>query len=362
VIFKNKTFDVIYVGGERTSITTDMGFDWELWQALREIYANAIDEGLLFFDFVDEINPENGSTHFYIEADDAIEDFMFNLQDYFAINKQVVYENEVGKIYRKHNSKTCIYRKGIRCYETTKPSLFDYDFNDIEVTEDRIVKYSWSVGEQMWQLLASCSDKRVAYEILNNITKDDYLEKEIDNTMVSATFVEFDKSWAEPLNDKHICPINMSGYVKDEDRPKTFFLPNELYSKLTALTKGQKEPDNFRVTGSIVYKEIDELDDHKATILSKIYDFICDAGLDVQYKWRVVSFGNKDIHGTIDKKNELILLADTIFEHGQHYILNVILEEYIHLKYNAEDETRKFQESMLNEFVAYMSKINNVSL
>jgi hypothetical protein len=358
---RGQEFDVIYIDGQQTSITTEMGHKWELWQALRELYANAIDEGLLYFDLVDSINPsEENDSYFYIKVTPEIKDFMFNIQDYFAINKQVVFENETGKIYKKHGNKTCVYRKGIRCFETERASLFDYDLNNVDINEDRIATRWWEVIEDVWKLLSSCDDPVVSYEILNNINKDHYIENDIDHNMVDI-FNNFNEAWTEPLENKNVCPSNMSGWLGNDDKLKTYFVPNVLYNKLSSLTKNKAQPDKFKMAGTVAYREVDELSDHKAKILEKVYDFFTDTDFDIMYKWKVVSFADKKTLGTIDTENETILVSDTIFEQGIHKIINTIIEEYIHLKYNVYDETRGFQESIIDEFVGYMKKKNNIN-
>jgi len=361
--FRGHNFDVIYVNGQQTSITTQMGYDWQLWQALRELYANAQDEGMLYFDMVDEINPEEGSTHLYISVTQEIEDFMFNLNDYIAYDKTVVFENEVGKIYKKHSDKTCIYRKGIRCYETKKPSIFDYDFNDVEINESRIAQHSWEIIEKMWQLLAECDVNVVAYEVLNKLSSNkDCIENEIDGTVVFVDGIEFSSAWLKPLQDKSICPRNMAGYLPEEDRLKTFLLPSKLYNKLATITENKTVSDKFKVTKGTLYKDLEAVPDDKLKILEEIYDFLVDTGIRIDYKWKVVNFPEKRIKGTIDKENEIILISDATFEEGKQYVLNTIIEEYIHLKYGVGDETRGFQEAIINEFISYAGRINNKNL
>src|SRR5574343_1021192 len=45
VSFRDKEYQQVFIDGRETSITTDIGPDWKIWYAIREIYCNAIDEG-----------------------------------------------------------------------------------------------------------------------------------------------------------------------------------------------------------------------------------------------------------------------------------------------------------------------------
>lgn len=41
---RGKEFDVVYRNGEKLDFTTELGKNWELWAAYRELYCNALDE------------------------------------------------------------------------------------------------------------------------------------------------------------------------------------------------------------------------------------------------------------------------------------------------------------------------------
>ena len=99
--FRDKKFNVILVNDKETSITTDFGKDWNLAQAIREIYCNSIDEGEHTLEFVKDINPLEDKTHFYIKSRQEIINYISNFDDYFAENKKVLFECPYGKILEK---------------------------------------------------------------------------------------------------------------------------------------------------------------------------------------------------------------------------------------------------------------------
>lgn len=96
----NQEFRSIVVNGRNTGITTDFGKDWELWQAIREIYCNAIDEGGQTMEYVHEISPKDNETHFYISTRPEISNFFANYDSYFGDQKEVLFENKNGKILK----------------------------------------------------------------------------------------------------------------------------------------------------------------------------------------------------------------------------------------------------------------------
>ena len=115
-------FDVITVNDKETSITTDFGAKWELWQALREIYSNAIDEGKGTIELVNEINPIKNETHYYIKIRAELIEWFGNFNNYFAENKEILFENKYGRILKKHNDVGHLYRKGISVRKTNRNS------------------------------------------------------------------------------------------------------------------------------------------------------------------------------------------------------------------------------------------------
>jgi hypothetical protein len=97
-LFRDKEYDVILINGKQTSITTEFGKDWELWQAIREIYCNSMDEGGHSLEYVSKIEPIDGETHFYIKNQSSISNFIANFDSYFSENKKILFECPTGKI------------------------------------------------------------------------------------------------------------------------------------------------------------------------------------------------------------------------------------------------------------------------
>ena len=81
----------------------------------------------------------------------------------------------------------------------------------------------------------------------------------------------------------------------------------------------------------------------------------------IPYKVIPVDFDDKNVLGSITEDNE-ILLGLNLFSQGKHQIVNTMIEEFIHIKYNVGDETRSFQNSVIDEFVTYMKTVNAYTL
>lgn len=144
VLHRDNPVQIITVDDKETSLTTQMGPKWSGWMALREILSNAIDEGEHTMTTVWEPESflgEESITSIYIPLNGELSEVMMKFDNYFAFNRKPSFENSIGKIYiKKDESEINIYRKGIRCYESTMLSMVDFDFYDININEDRLAQ------------------------------------------------------------------------------------------------------------------------------------------------------------------------------------------------------------------------------
>jgi len=363
VTLHDETFNVVVVDGKETSITTNMGTHWTLWQAIRELYSNAVDEGLIDFDVVEHISFEEsnaGCTVVFIELKPDLQDIWENIGDYFAINKELVFECSIGRIYKKHSPSTCVYRKGIRCFDTTKPSIFDYDFNDIAISETRIIRFSWDLPQEIWKLLYKCDNEYVVRKVLNSIETTGLLERGIDDSMVSTYSDDMSDTWKRCLKESNIVPSGMGGYVKDSEKSSTKILPKRLYTDLVSKFGEELKPKSFRATRNGVSYRVASPTPLMLQIIKDVQAFFKECKFEIEYPVDVVDFMNKNIHGGI--ADETILIDINAFDKGAVWIANIMIEEFIHIKYGAPDESRQFQDESIRLFLRYMQEHNAYKL
>lgn len=352
--FRDMDFDIIFINDQKTSITTEMGKDWEFWQAIREIYCNAIDEGGCSMDFVQTIQPQDNETHFYIDTKKDVMEFISNYDNYFAYNKKVLFECSQGRILEKTGAKANIYRKGINCFKTDKTSVFDYDFNDISIDENRLIKYFWNVEEKMWDLIYRCDNKEVILQILHNLSNHEYIEGCLsDISTISNNASEIFKSC---LKEIRVAPIGYAGLLKPDEVQNHVIIPTKIFKSIRGIIGDENVGDKFKVTKSgAFYREIETSLLGDATI-KKAIDFFKEVKFSIPYKIKTAIFDDKSIMGTV--QNDCIILSEICLEKGVNEIVNTIIEEFIHIKYKCDDETRDFQTSVITEFISYMKNIN----
>jgi hypothetical protein len=350
--FRGQQFDVIYINGERTSLTTDMGTQWKLWQAIRELYCNAIDEGTCLMYIVETVKPNKDETHFYIPMNEELEEFMADFDKYFAFNKTVVYQNPIGKILAKVNNTANFYRKGIRCFDHWLNSIFDYDFHDLEINESRLASHSGLLEEKMWQLLLSCDNIEIIKRLFQHLEEGQIVEGNISDYCIlpktpSPEILAY-------LKTIEIMPMGLSGLLTTEERARCIIVPTRLFSYLRDFLDDENVAEKVRMgKGGTFYREIEPTNLHTATI-NRAMEFFKETRLEIPYPIKVGMFDKKDIFGLAD--NETIVLSDLGIERGVHETVNTVMEEFLHIKYKVQDCTRQFQTASINEFINYMKR------
>ena len=94
--------------------------------------------------------------------------------------------------------------------------------------------------------------------------------------------------------------------------------------------------------------------------LTPIIDFFCDAKISIPYPICFARFHDANVFGMAAEGE--ILLAEKIFDSGNHFVANTIIEEIIHLRSGADDKTRAFQDASINMFIEYIKQINKLEL
>jgi hypothetical protein len=241
-------------------------------------------------------------------------------------------------------------------------SVFDYDLENIEITEDRLVRYSFQWPSKVWRLLYACDDPYVIRSILTAFDNNEpVLESKIEGNFVDTFPDLLSDTWAEVLADFKIAPRSLGGYLTDEERLKTKLLPTKLYHDLTKFLGTGYAHDHFKTSAKGRGYRTTSPSPLALEILRQVQEFFAEAGFEIPYPIDIVDFHNPKVQGSVTKEG-VILLDKDAFDLGKDWVANTILEEYIHIKYEAGDETRAFQNAALTEIITYMKKNNALTL
>lgn len=354
-VFRDQEFNVLWVNGEKTSITIEMGKDWQFWQAIREIFCNAIDEGGHSLEMVNTIDPKEGETHFYIDTRKDVMEFMANFNTYFATGKRVLFECEAGRILEKTGDTANIYRRGIKCFNSNRKSVFDYDFTDITIDENRLVLYPWHVEQKLWDLIFRCDNEEIILQILHNSENSEMIEGSVsDYSTIHAS--NMSDTFRSIIKKTKVAPIGMSGMLKPDEVGNHVLIPTKVYKSVRGVLSDDNVGDKFKVNHlGGMFREIEISPLYEATIKQAKY-FLSEVGFEIPYPIHVALFDSKDVAGCAHDGK--IYLSDIVLEKGVNEVVSTIIEEFIHLKYSVEDETRDFQTAVISEFITYMKKQN----
>ena len=357
--FSEQVFSVIHINNEATSITTKMGKEWKLWQAIREFYSNALDEGNAEISCTTKITGDKGKTNIFISLTDELLDMTTkNFHLYFADEGQAIYENEHGKIYEKNGS-TVIYRKGIKCFETNKNSLYSYDIPNIEINESRVAKYSWGVNREIWKIIFTCTDKSIIKNILTNLVGDN-----IEFDFESSYGIDISKEFIEVCDEINVQPTGLISLLSANEVSGYTFLPENLYSHISSKLVSNKELNDLRFDKNrgIQYRVVKEPSQLQMNTIHSAENFLAECKLPNEYDIVVAKFSNPRILGYADHNGENIVLSDKGLERGVHDVVNTILEEHIHLKYDVRDCSAEFQLEAINLLINYAKKMNSYNI
>jgi len=145
--------------------TTQLGKDWEPWMALRELACNARDEGGDFKLSEMEAVPscfeaKEGETVIVVLWPEMDEAAKGNEAGVFAPDTEPLAEALGVRILQGPSQ--YLYHRDVRVWKLPKPSAFTYDITAaVELTEDRTVKYSFTVVAQVRNALLALEDRDI---------------------------------------------------------------------------------------------------------------------------------------------------------------------------------------------------------
>lgn len=142
VFIRDKMFHQVLIDYKTTSITTNLWVEWELWQAVREFIANAMDEWG-WYEIVEDIDLLEWYTSIvfdYDQVEECLEYFSFEW--WTEVWEWLFYK----KLEEKRTAK--VYKEWFLVYEASEDSSFDYRIDFLKINESRVAEDRWEV--QRW--------------------------------------------------------------------------------------------------------------------------------------------------------------------------------------------------------------------
>ncbi len=353
---REQEFDVVCINGAPTSITTNMGRDWQDWFILREFYCNAIDEGGGELGVSDTPKGEAGKTSIFIGMTDSMKAISGDMNSYFSFRREPSHVLPGGKVFGAIAKKLVVYRLGIRVFNEGDNNIYDYDFDKLSISEDR-TSSDWDVKQAMIDLWRKSATPEMLAQLVSRGT--DTVEFKLAWDMGSGRFTD---EWLHFLRGKVIIPWERSGFfAEDMGESHHVVLPMRLCVELHQQF-GEKLNIRGMKSGDKNITVVDATDREKQYIREAV-DFLKKSPLFediVELEVNVAVFERARVLG--EAKDGKVYLARGLFEHGKRMVVETLLEEYVHAKKQVSDNTREMQNVLLRYVIASMEEGQGVYL
>jgi len=315
--FRGERFTYVTMNGRKLSFTTELGKDWELWQAYRELYCNALDEGGGVATRSQDVMAQ------IVVRGAGIEQVHRDRHEYFLHgNTAKVISADEGTTLEVLDSRSRYgFLRGVRVYDLPCDSMYCYNMRSgATLSEDRTLKYFWELSdpiEKFWAI--HCTD-REAVRAAVTAPKGTYEEKlaygSVPTTAVSDLF---------------------ASVVAEE-----FSLANQRLNKYTVeLCRGRLLKTLPNVTAMSPLEE---------KRLAKAVAFLKSAGHDVTaYPILISDHLGEGVMGRAH--DDTIYVSRLAFDKGTKSVVSVLFEEYVHLKYGHRDCTYAMQNWLFDQLI-----------
>lgn len=321
---RGKEFDFVTMavdGGAPGSIgfTTELGKQWHLWMAYRELACNCKDETGIASAAADRPSAVEGLTKIVVEGGAFAE--------VHAERHRVMLEDEaalvIGSTEVRRRSGNDFFYRGVRVHQFAAPSLFTYsDNHPIELTEDRTVKYSWEPDSRVRRAIMRTDNEAFIRECLlaPKTTMEGGLEFHCLGIMPSEAFL---RVVGDCVRDR-IADINPSAIKVWKDATQQEFVPLEVLLTVVQLQALNRALDFCERLGFVI----------RGAFPIKVCESLGEGVLGMA-------------------KDRTIFLAEQVFSHGgSKLIASTLIEEFVHLRHGYRDETRQLQDFFLDKLVS----------
>jgi hypothetical protein len=318
---RGKRFELVAMNEQPIGFTTELGKKWELWQAFRELWCNCADENGRSFQ-TDFYSPKEGCTSVTVIGS-QFETIFGNRGEFILATRPV--KTFKGLQVHPGASRTIFYR-GIavgRLPENQAP-LHTYNITaQIDLTEDRTVKYDWEVKNIIAKAIHTATDKEFIEQAV--CAPKGSLERSIDHTFYS-----------EKPSQPFIETVERIHRTRAHDMNESAVNHANAHRPLPAI-------QNF------------QLDAMEQTQFDAAVLFLESLGYEVrEHPIRFVESLGSSVFGSADGGE--IAITKLAFMGGTKQLAITLLEEHLHLVTGLHDESRAFQDRLLHELVTLGEK------
>ena len=308
---QGETFNVITMNGESLEMTTDIGKNWELWMALREIESNCRDEE--GSSQLGQLPPIKDHTTVIIRGNDFARVYREELKKIFLDAVPSAITNDIEIINKPSQD---LYYRGIIVHQLRNPAVLTYNIKkQSKLTEDRTLAYPYSDGEyEIAKALGACDDEELLLTAL--CAPNDTYERCFIFSLIDAPSQAF-----------------MHVVERQKNNPK-------LNQSALSLWQSKANKKLNTAVPPLPYEE---------SLIANAISHCNRLGFDItKYPISVAESLRGDTLGMADMRNGEIWLSRSCLVQGQVRTTGTLLEEYLHLEKRFADCSRPMQNFLLD--------------
>lgn len=331
---RGKEFDFVFIGETPAGFTTELGKNWEVWMAYRELYCNAKDEpNWKVFEADSPISANAGFTRVLVSGQKLLE--CHHRKHEFILEGTPIFKLDSIEVHRQPSRG--FFYKGIKVMDFREPALYTYNCTgSLELTEDRTVK----------------DPHAVAYKISRDILAGapaELLEKILVAGKENIEYVFDYHGWSGTEPGSDFFPTVAK--LQRSNVSKVNFSALKLWRE-----KGGGIIDPRRIRATKVQLES----------LEKAISFCEKAGFMLRDEYPIMiveSLGDAGTLAIADPHGKQIFLTEMLFmQDGTKGVARALIEEYLHLKFKFTDCSREMQNFLFAKLVSLAEELNGESL
>lgn len=357
--FRGEPINVIYVDGERTSLTAEIGPKWTETECIREVWSNAMDEGdakrqTVFKTYDSALGGRTGFTRVYIEVNAAIRLMLANWKHFFIdVSEAPLFKGKSGSVFPVTPERPArFYRRGVWCTEDANElPAFCYNLNEVNLPESRTI----ATGAAMWQA-ADLISEMIAPEIVSHLLMESQRRKVPDirqiyngSKMAEALKADLVSKGYQFIGDK-----TTRNKVGKDLEAVTFWCDNGANAvELSQLTGLQNVLS--AVKPKKIYQEVIP-DMNVRWAVEKMVKQLKKADIDIDEFPIVYGILPENVIAHADMEDNKIVLSEHATR-NENLLFKSLIEEYIHLKFRVADLTVEQQHAYLAMLYAAVMKL-----
>lgn len=334
---RNDTFDIVTMNGEELGFTTELGKDWELWMAFREIYSNMLDENGEAYARMPIA--EEGNTYVLV-CGPEFEKVFEEKYKYFLdpARAEITHGGDVQVYAKAYSGAASLFFRGIKASETPREALYDYNFTGgLQLSEDRSLKSAWDVNWKIAGMVVGSQNK-------------DFIEDMVMASRVHEDELNYMLTSSHGNSDVFLDVVGKLRKVHaDIGINATAVQYHQQHTKVKDILPTVSIPLSL-----VEMKQLDKAKSFCRNILRLDID---------DYKLIVVKdLGGSGQLGRANIKEGIMYVSRQCFKEGTKRVATALLEEYTHCKYDVQDETVEQKWVYLNQILSLGEEISGEPL